>query len=70
MTEKLEQAYEEAKRAKDAAEQMLGFVLLAVGHPVVVPKELLKSGIPNGATIAINDNLMTESFEFSLEVAE
>ena len=59
---------EDARRGKQAAEEMLGFVLLAVGGPVVVKKELIKNGIPSGATIKIDESLEDESFIFSVEV--
>lgn len=61
-------ALEEALKGKQAAEEILGFVLLAVGEPVVVPKELLKNGIPNGATIRIDEMVDEDAFVFSVEV--
>lgn len=59
---------EEAQRSQRAAEEILGFVLLAIGEPVVVSKELLKEGIPGGATIKIDEHLDEEAFVFSVEV--
>ena len=59
---------EDAQRAQRAAEEMLGFVLLAVGEPVVVPKELLDNGIPTGATISINELVDENAFVFAVEV--
>jgi len=67
MTENVE-ALEATEKRAQAAEEMLGFVLLAVGEPVVVPKELIKNGIPKGATIAINEIVDEDAFVFSVEV--
>lgn len=59
---------EDAQRGKQAAEEMLGFVLLAIGEPVIVPKELIRNGIPTGATIRIDEHREDEAFVFSVEV--
>ena len=58
----------DAQKRQQAAEEMLGFVLLAVGEPVVVPKQLIREGIPTGATIAIDENIADEAFIFSVQV--
>jgi len=58
----------EANKATQAAQEMLGFVLLAVGEPVIVPKQLIHTGIPTGATIAIDENIAEGAFIFSVQV--
>lgn len=70
MNESLERAYEEVKAGKQAAEEMLAFVLKAVGEPVMVTKESIVEGFPPGTTIAINDDLQRDAFVLSLEVVE
>lgn len=62
-----EEAIAEARRSQIAAEEILGFVLLAIGEPVVVPKALLTNGIPKGATIKIDEHVEDDSFVFSVE---
>ena len=60
-------ALAEALRGKENAEQMLGFVLLALGEPVVVPKQILRDGIPAGAQIKIDEHVDEDTFVFSVE---
>lgn len=52
------------------AHEMLAFVLLTLGEPVVVPKETLQNGIPVGATIKVFEDVTTDTFVFSVEVDE
>lgn len=60
--------YNAALKSKQAAEEILGFVLLAIGEPVIVPKSLLANGIPKGAEIRIDEHVEDETFVFSVEV--
>jgi len=46
-------------------QQMLGLVLLTIGEPVIVPKELIKKGLGNYA-IQIDDNIEEGAFIFGL----
>lgn len=68
MSVEIDERVQEAQRSQRAAEEILGFVLLAIGEPVVVPKSLLTNGIPAGATIKIDEHVEDESFVFSVEV--
>lgn len=47
-------------------QEMLAFVLAVVGEPVVVPKSLVKAGIPENIQIEILD----EGDEFIFRLAE
>ena len=70
MSSKLEEAYEELKRTHRGTQEMLAFVLHTIGEPVVVPKEVLTRGLPEGSVISINDDLQRDAFVFALEVPE
>lgn len=47
-------------------QEMLAFVLLEVGEPVVVRKETLAKGLEDNMQIAIDDNDALDAFVFSL----
>jgi hypothetical protein len=47
-------------------QEMLGFVLAIVGHPVVVPKDVIKAGIPENVQIEILDDIDGDAFIFRL----
>jgi hypothetical protein len=64
-----EQKIAELERELRGVQEMLAFVLQAAG-PVVVTREALENGLPANAQIAIDDNMMTEEFTFSLVEVE
>lgn len=66
--ESLEAERDTLKRELRGVQEMLAFVLYEVGEPVVITKEDLSSGLPNGAEIRIDENLEDETFVFSLAV--
>lgn len=47
-------------------QEMLAFVLKAIGEPVVVPKEFIKEGLGENAQIQVDDDLQKDAFVFSL----
>lgn len=61
-----DQRIAELERELMGTQEMLAFVLAAVGEPVEVSKELLDSGLPENATIAVDDDVQRELFVFSL----
>ena len=54
------------QRELRGVQEMLAFVLYEVGEPVVVSKESMKSGLPEGAQIVIEENTDEDCFVFSL----
>lgn len=65
-----EERVAELERELAGTQEMLGFILLTVGEPVVVPKATLTEGIPAGAVIKIDENIEDESFVFSVEIED
>jgi hypothetical protein len=57
---------EELEREKRGLQEMLFFVLQAVGEPVAVNKEDLHRGAQTDKMINIQDNMQTEQFVFSI----
>jgi len=68
--EQLESERDNLKRELRGVQEMLAFVLYEVGEPVVVSKQELKSGLPDGAEIRIDENVSDETFVFSLAVPD
>lgn len=69
MSEELAQLEEERdqwRREAIGTQEMLAFVLLTVGEPVVVEKEVIAQGLPENVQIAIDDNQDEKAFIFSL----
>jgi len=66
----LEEERDALKRELIGTQEMLAFVLKEVGEPVVVTKESLQEGLPEGTQIAIDDDLEAEVFVFSLTQVE
>lgn len=56
------------ERELTATQEMLAFVLKAVGEPVTVTKEMVKDGLKN-KEIRIDEDLTDEAFIFSLRDA-
>lgn len=46
---------------------LLGAVLITIGEPVVVPKEVLARGLPKGR-IAVDDHIETDEYVLYVEV--
>lgn len=67
--EVLEQERDALRRELRGVQEMLAQVLYAVGGVVVVTKEQLQSGLPEGTVIAIDDDIEGEQFVFSLKEA-
>lgn len=63
--ERLEEERDAYKREFIGTQEMLGWVLKVAGE-VVVPKELIKQGLPHKAQISIEDNMAKDAFVFSL----
>lgn len=55
---------------EEALTEMLAFVLAAVGHPVIITKEMMRHGLPNGAEISIDEDIERDCFVFSLKVSD
>lgn len=63
----LEEERDSLRRELRGVQEMLAFVLYEIGEPVVVRKETMVNGLPEGAQIRIDDDMISESFIFSLE---
>jgi len=67
----LEEQLGEARRESLGLQEMMAFVLKAIGEDVVVPKSLVKEGIEAGVQIKVDDNATLDAFVFGLtEVTE
>lgn len=66
--ERLENERDALRRELRGVQEMLAFVLHEVGEPVTVTKSDLKTGLPDGAEIRIDEDLEGETFTFSLAV--
>lgn len=67
----IEEERDALRRELVGTQEMLAFVLKAVGEPVVVPKEEVASGLGDNVQIAVDDNMAENAFVFSLiEVSE
>lgn len=62
----LEEERDALKRELIGTQEMLAFVLQAVGEEVVVPKKVLSDGLPENAQIAVDEDLSRDAFVFSL----
>lgn len=58
------------ERELRGVQEMLAFVLYEVDRPVVITKELLSRGLPNGAEICIDEDIKRNLFVFSLVVPD
>jgi hypothetical protein len=58
--------HEEVLRELRGVQEMLGQVLHEVGKPVVISKEKLKAGVPEGTYVDIQDT--GDAFVFSVKV--
>lgn len=65
-----EQKIAELERELIGTQEMLAFVLSAIGDPVEVTKESINQGLPAGSVIAVDDDLEREVFVFSLTKGE
>jgi hypothetical protein len=61
---------ERLKREARGYQEMLAQVLQSVGEPVVVNKEQMQRGMPNGTQISVDDDIQREQFVFSLVFPE
>lgn len=61
---------EDLQRELQVNVEMLAFVLMAVGEPVVVTKEMLAQGLPSNLQIRIDEDLERNTFIFYLAEAE
>ena len=68
MSDKADQRIAELEQELRGVQEMLAFVLYAVAEPVVVSKVDMKSGLPSGAEIRIDDSIEEDAFVFSLAV--
>lgn len=68
MSEIADSRIAELERELRGVQEMLAFVLNEVAEPVTVSKETMRTGLPNGAQIKIDEHLQEEAFVFSLEV--
>lgn len=68
--EQLENERDALRRELIGVQEMLAFVLLEIGEPVIVSKKMLADGLPEGVQIAVDDNAEEEAFVFSLVEAE
>ncbi len=64
--EKAERKIASLERELRGVQEMLAFVLAEVGEPVVVTKEAMHTGLPEGAEIMVNDDQKGDCFVFSL----
>lgn len=62
----LEEERDQLKRELLGVQEMLAFVLQEVGEPIVVTKETLAKGLPSDVQIAVDDDVQSEAFIFSL----
>lgn len=68
MSEAAEKRIAELERELRGVQEMLALVLNEVAEPVVVSKATMRSGLPDGAQIKIDDHIEEDAFVFSLEV--
>jgi hypothetical protein len=68
MSEAAEKRVAELERELRGVQEMLAFVLYEVAEPVTVSKTTMKTGLPDGASIRIDDHIEEDAFVFSLEV--
>lgn len=61
---------EELERELRGTQEMLAFVLQAVGEEVVVTKEQIAAGLPENAQIQVIDDVQRDAFVFSLVEVE
>lgn len=66
MTEQENTGAGSMERELSGLQEMLYFVLDAVGSPVVVTKKRLKEGIRGDQMISVEENMDDESFIFSI----
>lgn len=66
----LEEERDALRRELTGTQEMLAFVLKAIDAPVVVTKELIDTGLPTNTQIAIDEDLQSECFIFSLVEVE
>lgn len=64
--EQLEIERDQLRRELLGVQEMLAFVLLTVGEPVVVTKESLSKGLPPNVQIAVDEDLENNAFRFYL----
>lgn len=62
----LEAALDDVTKELIGTQEMLAFVLKAVGEDVVVPKSLVKEGLPGNTQIKVDDNAKQNAFIFGL----
>lgn len=66
----LEEERDALRRELIGTQEMLAFVLQAVGEPVHVTKEMLVNGIPANTQIAVDEDIENHRFIFSLTEVE
>lgn len=64
--EALETERDNLRRELIGVQEMLALVLYSLGEPMVLTKEFIQNGLPEGAEIRIDENLQEECFVFSL----
>lgn len=60
----------ELEKELTATQEMLAFVLQSVGEEVLVTKEQIANGLPEGTQIQVDDDLARDAFVFGLAVVE
>lgn len=69
MTLAIEQELEEVKKQLWGTQQMLGYVLREIGHPVRVAKADLDQQLPQGSRVALHED-GEDHFLFSVEIPD
>lgn len=70
MSEAAEKKIADLERELAGTQEMLAFVLKAIGQPVVVDKALLKRGLGDNTQIQVDDDIAADRFIFSLRGEE
>ncbi len=70
LIQQLEEERDSLRRELVGVQEMLAFVLNEVGTPVVVSKQTLQKGLPDGTKIAVDDDIAQDAFVFRLVEGE